>query len=451
MRRLRRETMAPVDAAWLRMEDPTNLMMITGVLIFDTPLDERRFRLMIEQRLVARFDRFRMRAVLPAGGLASPYWEEDEHFTLDAHIHRLALPAPGGQAALEDLTSDLMSTPLDFSKPPWQFHLVEGYGAGSALIARLHHSIADGIALVFVLLSLTDTAAASPLQAPSPDITQNPLAPIVRAAESAIRDVSQFVESPSWLGELARVGAAVPAALGKLVFQTPDPPTMLKGPRGVQKRASWSQPIPLELVKAIGAVAGATINDILLAAVAGSLRRYLLDHGAAIDGLNIRAVVPVNLRPLDQPPTMGNQFGVVFLSLPIGIADPYDRLTELRERMDTIKGSPEAVVAFGILSAMGRAPEALQDIGVSLFGSKATAVMTNVPGPRQTIYMAGSAIRQIIFWVPQSGHLSLGVSIISYAGHITIGFAVDTALIPEPERFIEGFHQEIESLRGLLK
>lgn len=465
----RREPFAAVDAAWLRMEDPTNLMMITGVLMFDEVLDYKRFRSVLERRLLARFDRFQKRAIVPPSGVGSPYWENDPHFTIDSHIHRVALPAPGDQHALQDLVSDLMSAPLDFSKPLWQFHIVEGYGSGCALIMRLHHSIADGIALVYVLLSLTDPSADAqqprydtPEPAPAAAATGNPLAGLWRRATrsidsarevgaSLLREGQQLAEHPERLASLSRQGADSLAALGKLVLMPPDPMTLLKGPLGVQKRAVWSQPIALETIKAIGKVTGSTINDVLLAAVSGALRSYLIERGAIVDQLNVRAVVPVNLRPLDRPPTMGNLFGVVFLSLPLGLAHPYDRLVELRERMEAIKDSPEAVVAFGILNVLGISPEALQDIGVGLFGSKATAVMTNVPGPRETIYLAGSAVRGSMFWVPQSGRLGMGVSIFSYAGEVLIGVAVDADLIPEPERIITAVHQEIAILTGLIK
>jgi hypothetical protein len=139
----------------------------------------------------------------------------------------------------------------------------------------------------------------------------------------------------------------------------------------------------------------------------------------------------------------------VFLSLPIGADDPLDRLFDLKERMEAIKGSPEAMITFGILGTMGLVPSQLQDVGVSIFGAKATAVMTNVPGPRQTIYMAGAPLREIMFWVPQSGRLGLGVSILSYAGRVTLGIATDAALVPDPDQIIAAFHAEFELLRRL--
>lgn len=451
---MRFEPLAPVDQAWLRMEDPTNLMMVTGILIFDQPLDFDRLRATFEHRLL-RFRRFRQR-VVTVGNTAR--WEDDPNFTLSAHLRRIALPAPHDQATLQDLVSDMMSTPIDFTKSPWQYHLIENYNGGCVLLGRLHHCIADGIALIRVLLAMTDESP----DAPWPSATdshepehraRSPLATVnatVRSAEKLLADGFDLLGEPGKLAEVARTGAGSATALSRLVLMSPDPHTAFKGPLGVAKRAAWSQPVPLDAVKAIGRAVGGTVNDVLLAAVTGALRRYLQGRGQNVDGLDIRAAVPVNLRPPDEPLTLGNRFGLVFLSLPIGVDDPLDRLFDLKERMEAIKHSPEAIVAFGILMGLGVAPSALQDMGVSIFGSKATAVMTNVPGPREILYMAGAPINQIMFWVPQSGRLGLGVSILSYAGNVTLGIATDSGLAPDPDEIITAFHEEFNTLLKLV-
>ncbi len=451
---MRFEPLAPVDQAWLRMEDPTNLMMVTGILIFDQPLDFERLRATFEHRLL-RFRRFRQR-VVTVGNTAR--WEDDPNFTLSAHLRRIALPAPHDQATLQDLVSDMMSTPIDFTKSPWQYHLIENYNGGCVLLGRLHHCIADGIALIRVLLAMTDESP----DAPWPSATdshepehraRSPLATVnatVRSAEKLLADGFDLLGEPGKLAEVARTGAGSATALSRLVLMSPDPHTAFKGPLGVAKRAAWSQPVPLDAVKAIGRAVGGTVNDVLLAAVTGALRRYLQGRGQNVDGLDIRAAVPVNLRPPDEPLTLGNRFGLVFLSLPIGVDDPLDRLFDLKERMEAIKHSPEAIVAFGILMGLGVAPSALQDMGVSIFGSKATAVMTNVPGPREMLYMAGAPINQIMFWVPQSGRLGLGVSILSYAGNVTLGIATDSGLAPDPDEIITAFHEEFNTLLKLV-
>jgi WS/DGAT/MGAT family acyltransferase len=433
------------------MEHPTNLMMISGIFMFDEPIDFDELKAVIENRLL-RFRRFRQKVAQPPLSFMTPFWIDDPHFDINAHIHRIALPSPGDQAALQRLTNDLMSTPLDFSKPLWQIHLVEGYGEGCALVCRLHHCIADGIALMRVLLSLTDDD-----EEPAPHDSEESTAIPVRTNRAGvpldgrrISDGLDILADPDRRRAALKMGAEGALTLANLLLLSPDPPTPLKGPLGVQKRCAWTLPIPLEDVKAVGQVTDATVNDVLLTAVAGALGRYLRSRGEAVGGLDLRAVVPVNLRPLDGPIKLGNAFGLVFLPLPVGIDDPLDRLRELKRRMDEIKGTPEALVTFGILNAMGAAGPGVEEIVVSIFEKKATTVMTNVPGPREVRYLAGKPIKGIMFWVPQSGRLGLGVSILSYAGDVLIGVASDAGLTPDPETIIEATHVEFDSLMQLV-
>ena len=443
---------SPVDTAWLRMEHPTNLMMISGIFMFDEPLEPRAVRGLIEKRLL-RFRRFRQKVAQPPLKFMSPVWVDDRHFDIDAHIHRVALPAPGDKAALQELTNDLMSTPLDFSKPLWQIHLVENYGDGCALVCRLHHCIADGIALMRVLLSLTDNAAEVGVGDNGDENSQNHQSSRPSPAASGAKFLNEGLEFLSDRGRrqaALKMGMEGTAALANLLLLNPDPPTPLKGALGVRKRCAWSAPIPLTDVKAVGNVTGGTVNDVLLTAVAGAMGRYLRTRGETIGGLNLRAVVPVNLRPVDEPLKLGNAFGLVFLSLPVGIDDPLDRLRELKRRMDAIKGTPEALVTFGILNAIGAAGPQVEEIVVSLFEKKATTVMTNVPGPKEVRYFAGKPITGIMFWVPQSGRLGLGISILSYAGEVLVGIASDAGLIPDPESIVEATHVEFDSLMQLV-
>jgi diacylglycerol O-acyltransferase len=439
---------SPVDAAWLRMEDPTNLMMVTGVLLFDGRVRQDRLRAVVEERLLA-FRRFRQRVVEPPFGIGLPSWEDDDRFDLDAHLHRVALPEPADKAALETYVSDLMSTPLDSSKPLWQMHLVE-HAAGSALVTRVHHAIADGIALVQVLLSLTDTTARPKRRrsadAHGPSLDAGAGSSLLRAGGWLAQAGFGLVREPGQALRMAGLGADAAATLARVALLPPDPPTPLKGPLGVMKRAAWSEPIPLAGVKAAGAHAGGTINDVLVATAAGALRRYVAGRGEDVDGLDVRAAVPVNLRPLDQAHRLGNQFGLVFLALPLGVEDPIARLAEVKSRMDELKSSLQPVVAFGALTAIGVLPAPLQPLPVQFFGSKASLVLTNVPGPRERLYMAGEPLGRVMFWVPQSGRLGLGVSVLSYAGDVMVGVASDAGLVPDPDAIVAAFVAELEAL-----
>lgn len=459
--RIKRETFSPVDATWLRMDTPTNLMMITGVMMFAEPIDIGRFKEVISQRLL-RHERFRQRVRQPVLPLGLPRWETDPHFDLNAHVHRIALPQPGDMSALQELVGDMMSCALDPNKPLWHLYVVDNFQGGGAIICRLHHCLADGLALMDVLLSLTDRAPDAP--AALPQAQERPVSwleglvrPAAAVAKMAAKGANLVLHEglatlvdPSHALELAQRGTDYATALGKLLLTLPDRRTILRGKCGVVKRAVWSHPIPLADVKAIGQRLDSTVNDVLLAAVSGALRRYLESRGQPTRGLDIRAMVPVNLRQPAEMGKLGNRFGLVILSLPVGVRDPLLRLAVVKKRMDDIKRSPEAVVAFGILNTIGLTPVDIEKIIVDIFASKVTAVMTNVPGPKETLYLAGSRLTGLMFWVPTASNLGLGISIISYAGEVIIGVMTDAGLVPDPGVIVEGFHAELAEMQEIM-
>jgi diacylglycerol O-acyltransferase len=475
-------SLSNVDTAWYQMEDPTNLMMVSGFIEFNKRLDFERVKRVISERMLALYPRFTMKVVETMVPFRNPRWEVDETFTLESHLQHAALPAPANKAMLQEFVSNWMSTPLDFSKPPWHMMVVDT-ADGSILFSRLHHCIGDGIALVQVMLNMTDVEPNPPALedttlAPLADAPQekkggrNPLGRVIRpvtavwgagrrVAGAVVNEGKETLNNPlhiidqgltaaNMAGKGASIAAKTTTATGKLLLLPPDRKTPLKGKLGVTKRAAWSEPVPLTDVKKIGQYMGGKINDVLLSAMAGALRRYLIDQGFETNGLNIHATVPVNLRPVDQVGKLGNDFGLVFLSLPVGIADPFERLNELRRRMDAIKDSPEAVVAMGVLSLLGMTPNQIADQVVNIFGLKSTMVATNVPGPRVPLYFAGEEVTKIVFWVPQSGRLGLGISIFSYNEEVMIGVACDAGLIPDPEAIVRSFQAEYDELMVLV-
>lgn len=451
-----RKKISYTDHAWLRMDDPYNLMVITGLMTFDAPLDYERLKATIEHSFL-RFRRFRQRLVPPKPPFMRPYWEDDPTFNLESHLRRVQLPSPADKKALQDLISALMSKQLDYSRPLWQFYIVENYGDGSAFIARLHHSIADGIALMQVLLSMTETNPDPSFSGKSQEFTQNG----ERSPSGSIKTLkSAFLDSDNWSArKLWEEGGKMifnpsharyrtrqiidlTSSVGKLVFRWPDPLTVFKGSLGLQKRAAWSEPIALQDVKYIGKTLNSTVNDVILTAVAGALGRYINFRGQTAEDVNIRSFVPVNLRPIELDEELGNKFGLVFLSLPIGIADPLERLQRVKENMDQIKTSSEAVATFGIINLLGAVPSWVEEIAVNFFDSKGSTIITNVPGYQTQLYMAGAPINTAMAWVPQSGRIALGVSIVSYNNKVWLGIAADKSLVPDPETIIEFFHVE---------
>lgn len=456
----KREPLSGVDTAWLRMDHPTNLMTITGVLILEDPIDVDAFRALVEERLLG-FTRFRQRVADVNG---TPTWELDPHFDIDRHVRRSALPAPATQTELQERVSDLMSVPLDFSKPLWHMEVIEDYRGGSAVIVRLHHCIADGIALVQVLLSLTDEffdPAHHELAKPGAsawNLVPSLFRPVVKgvgsaasslvhAGQAVLREGLTMALRPRHLLKRAQQGMSVGAALTKLLLMQRDSDTVFKGDLGVAQRAAWSQPIELRAVKQIGKALDAKVNDVLLGAVAGALRHYLQARGEPVQDVALRTLIPVNLRPLEKALTLGNRFGLVFLTLPVGVANREARLMTVKQRMDEIKASAEAVTTLGILQGLGAVPLEVENQVVELFSSKASAVMTNVPGPRTKLHMKGRTLQHIMPWVPRAGKIGLGVSIFSYADDVLLGIACDAGRVPNPEGIIEGFRSEFEQLK----
>ena len=224
----------------------------------------------------------------------------------------------------------------------------------------------------------------------------------LRLGETAIHESMETVSHPERLLEVAKSGAKTGArtalfgasyaySLGKLLLLPPDPKTIFKGKLGTIKRAAWTQPLALADVKAVGRLLCGTVNDVILSAVAGGLRRYLQSRGQPTEGLNLRAMVPVNLRPQNEFGKLGNRFGLIYLALPVGVEDTQERLQIVKRRMDAIKHTPEALVAFDILQAIGLTPSQMEKIFATIFAIKATGVMTNVPGLPAAVHIRRSA------------------------------------------------------------
>jgi len=458
------ERMSAVDAAWLRMDRPTNLMMIVGVVVLDSRVDFRRFRAIIAERFL-KFPRFRCRAV---DDTISASWQADPDFDLDQHVSRIALPAPAGQAELESLVSRLAGTDIDRRRPMWQFHFVENFQGGTAVILRIHHCYADGTAMIRVFLTLTDPTAEPPAAAaadsaperesenaagddsPGPGRLNVPGAALLQRAyaEGAqwLAKAADFTRNPEQANEIAKHALGIAGELARVATLADDPPTRFKGPLGTRKVAAWTDPLPLADVKAVAKALGCTINDLLMSTAAGALGGYLRAHGEDTDGMRIRATVPVNLRDPREAAALGNHFGLVFLELPVGIRDPLERLFEVHAAMSSLKGSYQPMLTLGLMAALGMMPGSVEAAAIDLLSTKATAVATNVPGPPQAMYLAGHRIARLIFWVPQSGDIGLGLSILSYAGQVQFGLIADYKRVPDAHEVTARFQQEFEKI-----
>ena len=302
-----------------------------------------------------------------------------------------------------------------------------------------------------VLLALTDAEPNSP----PPVITAQalPVSPepdrgtATQLTELLVQQGFSILFNPFRLRSLARLGTGTMKAMSKLLWRSPDPSTILKGRLGVAKQVAWSRPVPLSEVKAVGRAVGGTVNDVMLAAATGAMRRYLVDHGELVGGLTVRAGLSVNLRAPNARPSLGNQAGAVLVDLPVGLDTALARLRQVKRGMDEIKDSPEASVIWALLNALGKAPAETQEALVETYCARETAVIANVPGPEEMVYMAGAPLSTVMFWVPALGGAGLCLSIVSYAGQVWFGAGTDQGLVPGPEELIARFHIEFEALQ----
>ncbi len=463
--------MSAVDTAWLHMDSASNLMMIVGVWILKPGITREALCERLQATLL-QYPRFVQRVAEAAQGVR---WEADPDFALADHVVVEALPR-GSRAkqliALQARVAQLAVQPLDRKHPLWQFHLIERFAGGSAMIVRIHHCIADGVALIAVMQSLVDGGQLPPrshkrvhghrLLDRAEDLLDSwVFAPLGRAsalawdaANAGAKTSWAFAHAPRQTLEhgLRSAWSSTKWALhgvndvAAMALMPDDDATRLKGiPEGI-KHVAWCQPLPLSRVKAVSKALGCSVNDVLLSCVAGAMGQYLRSLGDDVDGKEIRAMVPVNLRPMDQAYRLGNQFGLAPLLLPIGKQSPTERVFEVRQRMSELKGSMQPLMAFGLLAVAGFLAKPVQDALLSLFSRKTTAVMTNVIGPKEKMKFLGATVEQSLFWVPQSGTVGLGVSILSYGAGVQFGVISDDAVCPDPQAIIDGFAPEFESL-----
>ncbi|HET7202856.1 MAG TPA: wax ester/triacylglycerol synthase family O-acyltransferase [Steroidobacteraceae bacterium] len=468
----RHERMSAVDTAWLRMDGAGNAMMIVSVMATATPVRAADLRQVIATRLLC-FPRFLRRPVPDALGAS---WHEHADFDLDEHFVMTRLPEPAGQAELQALAARLASERLDPERPQWQVHFVERYGSGSAWVLRVHHCYADGMAMVRVLLSLTEQdsgpalaasqaavsrgarrpaaggrgAAMRPLvnwldhlSQPAGDILESALAEGARLLESGVHQLFH----PDNAANLAVQASGMVAEFARVLALPDDPATPLRGTLSGVKRVAWSAPLELADVRIVGKALGCTINDVLMATVAGALGAHLREtHGFDTTELVLRASVPVNLRAAEEPMALGNKFGLVFVDLPVGTRNPLQRVFRMHDTMRALKGSLQPPMSLMVLGMMGMMPSALQAPAIELFSRKGTLVASNVPGPQAPLFLCGQRISEMYFWVPQSGSMGIGISILSYAGKVFFGIIADRNLLPGPEKVVDRFVAEFERL-----
>ncbi len=401
--------MSRIDATWLRVESRDTPFVIHGMFRVEGPADAGALIDLLRERL-PKLRRLRQRAVdgAPrAGGWwhGEARWVDDPGFSFDRHVR---LHPAVDEADFPATVNRIQPEPLDFRHPPWEVHAFPLVDGGVRFLLRFHHSIGDGAAMGRVLRMMCDDA---------PDmVPMHTVAPDRRPA--VLR----------WLDILARR----PLALLKMTLLSPADDTMYRGVLGPAKAGAWTPALPLAPVMRMRERSGATVNEILTAVVCEALRRDALARGQEPDHAVIRATVPVNLRRADEQEGLGNRFGIVYLRLPLGGMDFDARLALVRRRMLSRKRAQQAQAFLETLRRFGTFGPRLHGLVVGVLTSKSSMVLTHVRGPDDPVFFGGRRLEEVSFFAPQSGCIGMSISLMTYAGAVTIGIQADPSCHPEP-------------------
>jgi diacylglycerol O-acyltransferase len=436
--------LSALDTTFLELEqaDPSAHMHIGGVLVFDGGPECRRPSLERVadrvRRRVAGVPRFAQRLSHPeAGGLRRPTWIDVEDFDPAAHIHRAALPVPGGDDELLEWAGDFFSHRLDRRRPLWEVAILENLLHDRwALVTKVHHCLADGIGSLDMLLLLADDIRPLPARRPPPGPGE--LRRLAGGALGAMSHPVRTVRQAEAVTEWVVRDEVVPA-----------PPCSLNRPIGAQRRLGLTR-TTLQDVDAIREALGGTVNDVVLTAVTGGLRALLSGRGEAAPAGGLRAMVPVNL-PAQEDGALGNRVSSLFVALPVAEEDPARRHEEIRRRIAAEEHgrSPEGVRT--LLALAEHLPPVLHALGSqSVLGRRLFNVtITNVPGGSETLWAFGAPLVEVIPIVPLAADHGVGVAVISYAGRLTVGVLADRASVPDVDVLVHGIERTLADLRAL--
>jgi WS/DGAT/MGAT family acyltransferase len=435
------EALSPSDLSAIQAERGPVHMHVGGVLVFEEQVDRSAVVRRIEER-IHLIPRYRMRLEEPFRGMANPVWVEDESFDPERHVRRAALPAPGGDAELAELVGHVMSERLDRARPLWQLVVVEGLaGGGSAIVAKMHHALVDGIAAVDVSTVVLDPSPEG-LDLPPPDepaatargrtARVEQLARIAAAQLAVPRRLARdslaraFTTDPRTAARQARDAAGVVAELARVRPAAPD--TRLNRSIGPERLFALAR-ARLDDVKAVRRAAGATVNDVLLGAVSLALSEYLGEEAPD----RAVALVPVSIRAEDERGELGNRISTVFCDLPLD-GEPLERVREISASMERAKDSAQVRAGALIAGATGLAPPIVSSLAVrAMSGPRIfNLVVSNVPGPQQTFYLAGVPLREVYPAVPLNPrNQALSIGIVSYDGGVHFGLLADRDALPD--------------------
>jgi diacylglycerol O-acyltransferase / wax synthase len=453
------DRMTALDAAFYHLERAGQLLHVGGIYTVAEPLDYGRTLADLAAKLHL-IPRYTQRVVPVPLNLGHPTWEPARGFDLRLHVVRHVLRPPGDDEQLRNLASRLFAEPLDRSRPLWELHQIDGYGGErSVIFAKVHHCMIDGVSGVQLLNVMFDPSP-KPAAVPPPEgVLEAPPLPSssTRLIRGARHTVMGGLRTAGGLVNLLRqprravaeLGVATESMMeiGRLLFAA-KPSTPFNGHVGVLRQLAWTS-FSLNEVKAIKNRLGGTVNDVILATITAALRAYLLGHGHRPDRMELRAMVPVNVRTPNEHLKLGNRVSMMMAPLPIGILDPVERLHQVRTAMVLLKESGQAGRMNHMIEMIDVLPPTLQRVVAQLQMAAApiNTICTNVPGPPVSIYVQGKRLETLVPLVPLAQGVGLAFAILSYADTLTIGITADAALVPDCEQFGDLLQSGLEELR----
>ena len=433
------DRLSPLDVSFLYLEEPTTPMHVGGVVLFQQPeggFDYDRLRHLIEAR-IALVPRYRQKVRTVPGRLANPVWIDDEEFDVGYHVRRSALPRPGTDAQLRDLVGRLMSRPLDRNRPLWEMYLVEGLQGGRfALLTKTHHAMVDGAGALDIGQVILDT---SPIPEPTETVHWEPRRP-PSDVELVSEAVSEVLRSPAAAIDSLRSGAidvretterfarrAAGLAAALITVARPPSANPLNASIGEARRFGMV-PMRLDDFKAVRRQHGGTINDVVLAVVAGALREWMMMRGESVSSRTaVRALVPVGVRP--EGPTSGNHIAAFLVDLPVGEPQPIVRLHRVSYEMEQLKATGQMVGAQALVGIAGFTPPSLHAAAARTVNDWSrrmfNLVVTNVPGPQFPLYAGGALMLGAYPVVPLAKGQAVSIGLTSYDGGMYFGLNAD--------------------------
>jgi diacylglycerol O-acyltransferase len=456
------ERLSALDASFLYLEKPSVHMHVAGLAILDPStraegvLTERDLARLISER-IHLVPRFRQRVVVPPFGAGRPVWVDDRDFDLSFHLRRTALPSPGGRRELAEFVQRVHSRPLDRTKPLWEMYLIEGLEDGYvAVLSKSHHAMIDGvsgmdIATVMFDFSPETQRVKSQVWEPQPEpsggelLVQAVVDQVSHPVQGLLDGATRVLRAPQ--EALQQVGRIL-GGIRSLVAMGPAPPGPFNVLVGPNRRFAMAE-VPVADAKMIKNALGGTVNDVILAAVAGALRALLLARGEPVEGLTLRAMVPVSTRDDAKQTALGNQVSMFFVGLPIGVSDPARRLRKITATTKELKSSHQAVAATALMSSAQWAPPTLHGLAARLLARQRVVnlVISNVPGPQVPLYLDGARLLVAFPVMPLGEQMALSVAVTSLSGVMGFGFTTDWDTGTDIDGLSDGLLEAFDELK----